>query len=727
MIEKTWVKVLISIAIASLFILIGLILYVFSIREDVVKQFSKVQRSQFENTIFYDSNGQPFHIIRGEEDRRYVELSGVSRNLQKAVVAIEDSRYFNHFGIDVIRLTKVTFDLFIPGRTVQGASTITQQLIKLSLLTPERKISRKIKEIFMAMALETRLSKNKILEFYLNKVYLGNRNYGVENAARNYLGKSSSELSLAESAFIAGLIKKPEGYSPFQNIQQSRKRQLIVLRRMLELGWVSRGQFREAVREKIVIKRERKSELQLAPYFSSHIMLELIKRYGSDRVYGGGLRVYTTLDRKMQTALEESIAKRAARYRTFDQLAGVSLDPASGFVRALVGGLDYHDSEFNRATQAKRQPGSSFKPILYAAALTTGVKANDVFIDEPTSYTREVDGELEIYEPANFSEDHLGPITMAHALRVSNNVVSVKILKQIGYRSLLKTARRFGLEIPIQNGLCLALGCGEVTLLDLVSAYGTFANGGVRQDPVFILKVTDSKGNLLEEYVPLNGETVLSPEQNFQMVRMLQDVVEFGTGRAARIREPSGGKTGTSDRFRDAWFIGFTPELVTGFWAGNDDNRSMTRVVGGGTPARLWKAYMQKIPTPPIRKNFPVNEHFEDYKVCIHSGQLAGDYCPETAWYSLRKDLSPLEYCGLHTGPGTELKICTVSGQLATPVCPPTLIESKKFYAEDQPTTFCEVHQKQEPAGGATHLEKPAGAYFQKQDVTSDIRRLGSQ
>ncbi|MGK0288780.1 MAG: penicillin-binding protein 1A [bacterium] len=687
------IKIFITILILFLVSLVGIFSFS-SFKEKTIREFIQIQKRQNENTIFYDINGEPFHIIRGLEDRRYIPLSQTSSNLQKAVLAIEDTRFFQHLGFDPIRIIGAIFHLIKQRTYAQGASTITQQLVKLTLLTPERTISRKIKEIFMAIALEQEFSKSKILEFYLNKVYLGHRNYGIENAAINYFGKNAKHLNLAESALIAGLIKKPEGYSPFTNLKKARKRQLLVLKRMATLGWISIKDYREAVNYQINIQKSRITDLQKAPYFTNHILLQLKKKYGSNKVYGGGLRVFTTLDRKLQNKLEKTVQKRIRRRRSFDQIAALSIDPKTGFVKALIGGVDFKKSEFNRATQAQRQPGSSFKPFLYSAALLAGIKPNDVFIDEKTQYTREINNQLEIYSPENFSGEYKGSITMAHALRLSNNVVSVKILKKIGIRRLQRTAKKFGISIPAQNGLCLALGCGETTLLQLVSGYSVFANEGKKADPVFILKVTDSKGNILEEYIPYKIPQVLSKNQNFQMVRMLQDVVTYGTGKNAKIARVSGGKTGTSDDHRDAWFVGFTSTLVTGFWIGNDDNRSMRYEQGGGTPALLWKKFMKSIPQPPIQKGFVTNHKFEDFKVCVNSGLRAGPWCKTTAWYPFLKGTAPEKYCDLHPGPQFEFKVCKISGQLATRYCPPTTIETKKFFENQEPTLFCLIHGK---------------------------------
>ena len=707
--------------VLSLLLVVLLISFII-FRLHTIEAFRTAQATQDDNTIFYDIDNQPFHVIRGVEDRKYVKIQHISRNLQMAVIAIEDSRFFRHFGVDPIRVGDAIFRILRFDDNLHGASTITQQLVKMTLLSPDRIFSRKIKEMLMAIALETEFSKAEILEFYLNKVYLGYRNFGVENVSLHYFHKSASELTLAESAFIAGLIKKPEGYSPFVDLKKARLRQITVLKRMLQLRWISADEYQQAYRERILIRRKKENSLQQAPFFVNHILLQLKKKYGHEIVYGGGLRIYTTLDSKMQRAMDQTISDKLVQENSFSEIAGISIVADTGFVKALVGGSDFFKSEFNRATQARRQPGSSFKPIVYSAAISSGIKINDVFFDEPTLYTnvlseteesianqseknhrtaknqnvseekQEIDPSF--YEPANFSNNHKGPITVTHALTTSNNVVSVKILDKIGIGALAKVSERFGIPIPKERGLCLALGCLETTLLNLVSAYTVFPNQGFRVEPTFVLKVTDNRGNVLESFKEPKESRVLSYDNAYQINQLLQNVVESGTGRNAKIDRPSAGKTGTSDDFRDAWYIGYTPDLVTGFWVGNDDNTPMDHEVGGRTPASLWKSYTEKLPVSDYQKDFALNERFEEFLLCDHSGKLATDWCPSVSWYSLRKETSPLEYCHIHQEPNAEVQICTQSGKLATQYCPTDAIEIRFFDHDVIPIDYCDLHYR---------------------------------
>ncbi len=691
-------KAFIISGIAILAALIAVFVAFLFFKASTVKQFKKIQAKENINTVFYDIDRRPFHVTRGDQDRKYVSLSHVSRNLQKAVVAIEDSRFFHHFGFDPIRIVAVIFRNLKPNSAIQGASTITQQLVKLTLLSPEQTLKRKIKELFMAIALEMEYSKAQILEFYLNKVYLGHRNYGVENASLNYFHKTTEDLSIAEAAFIAGLIKKPEGYSPFVNLKKTRERQVLVLKRLRALDWISREEYKAAINERLIIRERKKSGLQTAPYFVSHILLKLKAKYGHNTVYGGGLHIYTTLDSQHQLAMEKVIKNRLSKPRSFEEVAGVSIDPSTGFVKALVGGVDFFKSEFNRVTQAKRQPGSSFKPILYATALVEGIKPNDIFWDEPTQYTRATEEGFEIYEPGNFSGEHLGQITVAYALRTSNNVVSVQILNDIGISKLIPAARLFGINLPGDRGLCLALGCGETTLLNLTDAYTVFANQGYRTEPVFVLKITDNQGNVLEKHSPKPEIRVLSPITAFQMNRLLQDVVNLGTGTAAKTDRVSGGKTGTSDNNRDAWYIGYTADLVSGFWIGNDNNEPMEDEVGGRSPARLWKAYTNSLPKPLIQKDFPITEGFEEYLICDQSGKMATAWCPKKTWYSLDTREPPSEYCDIHSDSEMVLDICNASGKRATEYCPLHEVETKHFITGTEPRERCDIHTGLDPS-----------------------------
>jgi len=686
--KKTWLF------LTSLFVFFSICLIVLflSFSNHVIQEFERVQSFQSNNSVFLDSENRPFHIIRGEEDRKYTELSRIHRNLQLAVVAIEDARFFQHFGFDPIRIIGAALRLLDADASLQGASTITQQLVKLTLLSPEISISRKLKELVIATILEGRYSKSEILEFYLNKVYLGHGNYGVENAALNFFHKTAGEVTLAEGAFIAGLIKKPEGYSPFVDIHKSRQRQVMVLKQLRHLNWISAADYNQAINEQILVRRRKGDDHKIAPHFVNHILLNLKKRYGHHMIYGGGLRIYTTLDRKLQEIMEQIKERQMSELNSFKEIAGVSLDPATGHVKAMIGGRDFFQSEFNRVTQAQRQPGSSFKPILYATALSKGILPNDTFVDEPTQYTRVVNDEVEVYEPGNYSGNHQGRMTMAHALKISNNVVSVQILNEIGIPALVETAKRFGIELNGERGLCLALGCGETSLLELAAAYAVFVNSGYRNEPVFVLKVTDREGTVLESHEPQDPIRVLSANVAFQMNAMLQEVVNSGTGRNARISDVAGGKTGTSDDNRDARFVGVTRHQVTGFWVGNDDNSPMENEVGGRTPALLWREFMQSIPTVPVRESFAINETFEEYLICNHSGLLANSSCPSTSWYVLEKTKAPTQYCPTHNENLLEIQICKTSGKLATEYCPIHEIESRQFEPGTEPQVFCDIH-----------------------------------
>jgi penicillin-binding protein 1A len=561
----------------------------------------------------------------------------------------------------------------------QGASTITQQLVKLTLLSPERTLTRKVREIFMAMALEQSYPKLKLLEFYLNRVYLGNGVYGVEKAAQAYFHKSAAELTLGEAAFLAALMKKPEGYLvpdgqvpdsgpllPLEQLGPLMERHRLVLRSLGELGWVSHEELLAALAEAPVVYRPEPA-LVAAPYFVQEVLKQLRDSLGVRSVSGKGYRVYTTLDATAQQAAEELIGSLPARQTDARQGSLIALDPYSGAVRALVGGVDFHASQFNRATQARRQPGSAIKPIVYATALEQNFRPNSVFVDEPVRYSwddlgnylrlYESDAEVDnllgldgidpetVYAPQNYDSRYGLPalrpdadvaedrrMTLIRALELSSNVIAVQLLDKVGMGPFARQMHRWNLPLRKENGLCVALGCSESTLAELTSAYATFANGGLRVQPVFIRKVTNSDGDVLYEHFPEPPVEVISPWTAFQMRSLLAGVLSRGTGWRARLERPAGGKTGTNDGPRDAWFVGFTPNLVAGVWVGNDNNDVMPHEAGGRTPAGIWHAFMKQALPPYHGETFPEPpEEYVGVRICNVDGRLDYPGCPDSS------------------------------------------------------------------------------------------------
>ncbi|MCZ6471931.1 MAG: transglycosylase domain-containing protein [SAR324 cluster bacterium] len=667
----------------------------------VVRQFELVLANTSNNTVILDREGRTLATVEGLEDRHTVGIDQISTNLQKAVIAVEDRRFFSHRGMDPVRLLGALWANLRSMAYYQGGSTITQQLVKLTLLSSERTLTRKIKEIFMAVSLELQYPKMKLLEFYLNRVYLGNGLYGVEKASRAYFNKASIDLELHEAAFLAALIKKPEGYLqypqaeaetesphlPLHLLKHLQVRMSYVLNVLEKKNWLPRAKVQQAREAKLIVLKP-VPPTRKSPYFVQEVLKELRQSLGISQVAGRGYRVYTTLDPIQQAAAEEAVLRMARDNSGASQAALVAMDTKGGYVRALVGGVDYAVSQFNRATQALRQPGSAFKPIMYAAALEKGITPNEMFVDEPVRYVwshgamqrirgaglelepynsaEEVlstpAGELpDIYEPRNYNDVYgvwVGGtdggqgrekrMTLARALERSSNVIAVQVLDRIGVLPVVRLARRMDISVRGDMGLCIALGCSETTLLDLTAAYGAFANGGMHVKPVFIRKVTNMRGDVLFEHFPEPPEQVFSPWTAFQMRNMLSAVIRRGTGRRARLDRPVGGKTGTNDGPRDVWFIGFSPNLVAGVWLGNDDNREMPSEVGGRTPARMWREFMQKA-LPPEQEDFPLPEApYVTVRTCPVSGQVANPWCPSPIVYNYREREAPTQVCTIH-------------------------------------------------------------------------------
>jgi len=646
----------------------------------VVRQFNEVIAQASNNTLLYDADDNLLAAVEGRQDRHSVPISRIHPYLQKAVVAIEDRRFFAHRGLDPIRLFGALWVDLKSMSYEQGFSTITQQLVKLTLLTPERTITRKVREVFMAIALEQDFPKLKLLEFYLNRVYLGNGVYGMEKASQAYFHKSAAELTLNEAAFLAALIKKPEGYLalppgqtpepgpllPVDRLAPLMERHGLVLRTLAELGWITPEELQQALEEPLVAYQP-EADLVNAPYFVQEVLKQLRDSLGVRSVSGKGYRVYTTLDANAQRVAEQLIGTLGERQTDARQGSLIAMDPYSGAVRALVGGVDFHESQFNRATQALRQPGSAIKPVLYAAALEHNFRPNSVFMDEPVRYTwDELGNYLRLYEsdyqidtmlglgslspdmvytPRNYDQRYGLPalrkdaieaddrrMTLTRALELSSNVIAVQLLDKLGMQPFMRLARRWNLPMRQENGLCVALGCSELALADLTSAYGSFANGGLRVRPLFIRKVTNSDGDVLYEHFPEPPVEVISPWVSFQMRHLLAGVLNRGTGWRARLNRPAGGKTGTNDGPRDAWFIGFTPNLVAGVWVGNDDNTIMPHEAGGRTPAELWQSFMQQVLPPYNGETFPEPpEEYVGVRICNVDGRLDYEGCPDSS------------------------------------------------------------------------------------------------
>ena len=581
-------------------------------------------------TRVYDDNNElidEFFL----EDRKVIKLSECPRYVIQAFVAAEDTRFFEHRGLDYQSITRAFFKNLAAGHIVQGGSTITQQVAKALYLSPERSYRRKIKEALLAYKIDRYLTKEEILNLYLNYIYLGHGTYGIEAASQGYFGKSARHLTLSEVALLAGLPKAPNNFSPFLHPDRSLQRQAYVLQRMLDDGYITAAEKERALATPLRLRSVRPKD-KVAAYFVEHVRRYIMEKYGSDVLYKEGLEVYTTLNLPMQKAARDAVERglqemerRQGYAKGLVQGALLCMDARTGAVRAMVGGRDFSRSEFNRATQSRRQPGSAFKPFIYTAAFDKGLTPSTIMVDSPISFAApsEPNG---VWQPKNFDGTFLGPMTLRHALVHSRNVVTIKVLKEIGVDYAAGYAANMGIASPLARNLTLALGSSGVTLLEMVRAYGVLANQGQRATPLFIKKIVDRTGQVFEENQP-TLEQVIDPRIAFMSAYVMQDVVEQGTGARVRsIGRPVAAKTGTTNDMRDAWFMGFTPSFVTGVWVGFDQERSLGRQeVGGRAAAPIWLYFMEKAVQGTPVEVFPVPEGISFVKVDPNTGASLPD------------------------------------------------------------------------------------------------------
>jgi penicillin-binding protein 1A len=511
-----------------------------------------------------------------------VRVKDMSKYLPEAVIATEDRRFYYHFGVDPIGLLRATVTNLRAGHVVQGGSTITQQLAKNLFLKPERTMSRKIQEMLLALWLEHRFTKDQILEIYLNRVYLGAGTYGVDAAARRYFNKSARDVTLYEAADIAGLLRAPTRFSPAGDRERSAGRAHQVLENMVAAGFITDTQMAAAESQKSQLARVVPVRAG-SRYFADWVA----EQVGSFTGLGNrDLTVVSTLDPKLQDAAERAIdqtLEQDGEKSDVSQGALVAMTP-DGAVRALVGGRSYADSQFNRATQALRQPGSSFKPFVYLAALEHGITPQDRFVDAPIR--------IGDYQPHNYGNKYMGDVSVADAVAHSLNTVAIQVEQRVGVDAVIATAHRLGITSELNRDISLALGTAEVSLMELTGAYAAFASGGDGAWPYGIVEIKDKDGTVIYHRTGSGPGRVIAPEIAAEMIELLVGVVDHGTGRSAQIGRPIAGKTGTTQDYRDAWFEGFTADLVTGVWLGNDDNSPMKNVTGGTLPARTWHAFM---------------------------------------------------------------------------------------------------------------------------------------
>ena len=563
------------------------------------------------------------------EDRKVIKYEDIPKIVIQAFVAAEDARFFQHSGFDMQSMFRAFFKNIEAGRIVQGGSTITQQVAKTLYLSSEKRYMRKIKEALLAYKIDKYLTKEEIITLYLNHIYLGHGTYGIEAASQGYFGKSARDLTLAETALLAGLPKAPSNYSPYLYPERAYQRQAYVLSRMLEDGYITKAEKDRALVTHLRF-RSIKPKDKIAPYFIENIRRYIQEKYGNDVLYKEGLEVHTTLNIQMQKAARDAVEQglreleeREGYEKGKVQGALFAMDAKTGAIQAMVGGRDFNRSEFNRATQSRRQPGSAFKPIIYTAAFDKGMTPSTVIIDAPIVYPDPSQPEG-VWKPNNFDEKFLGPTTLHNALIHSRNIITIKVLEEIGVDYAASYAANLGITSPIERNLSIALGTSVVTLQELVRAYGVLADGGKRVQPFFIRKIVDRTGHVFEETQP-KIEQVIDPRIAFMTSYLMQDVVESGTGqRVKKLGRPVAGKTGTTDDMRDAWFMGFTPSLVAGVWVGFDQEQSLGRhEVGGRAAAPIWLYFAEKALQGTPIEVFPIPEGIVFIKVDPKTGAPA--------------------------------------------------------------------------------------------------------
>ena len=605
------------------------------------------------------------------QDRSLVRLEDMPPDLINAFIAVEDRRFYTHWGVDVIGVCRAVASNVVSGGIESGASTITQQLAKNLFLTFEQTAQRKMKEAVLALRIEQTYSKDEILEMYLNQIYFGDGAYGVQAASRRILGKDVRDLDLAECALLAGLPRNPRDYAPRRHPQRALQRRAVVLKAMQDFGVISGDERTTAAAESLAVPPNPLSTTN-APYFMEMVRQYLEDRFGRAAIYEEGLTVHTTLDLPLQQAAERALEEHLTRLEgdtrapftreaylaasdegkspdpDYLQGAVLSIDAASGALRAVVGGRSFEESPFNRAIQARRQPGSAFKPFVFLAALERGFYPSYMVLDTPVVIE---EPNQPPWSPKNYDLEFRGPVTLRHALEKSLNVPTVKLQEEFGVGPVIEVARAAGITSPIPPVRSIALGTAEVTLEEITYAYAVFANEGIRVEPYFIERIEDRAGNTVEEFRPKRKE-VLPSSYVAELNDMLASTVDVGTGRHSRdlgFTLPAGGKTGTTDDFTDAWFVGFTPKVVTGVWVGYDIKKKIGRGMTGGVAALpVWTEVM-KVATagdPPLPLALP--ENIVRLEVCTETGQPTGPRCPVGTVEIFLPDQVPSETCYLH-------------------------------------------------------------------------------
>jgi 1A family penicillin-binding protein len=632
-----------ALALATGLVLLGGVYSIYALYVDDLPPLSQLSdRLAFQTSQILDRKGRLLYEVHDKDGgkRTLVGLSDIPTQLINATIATEDKDFYTNLGLDPIGLARAVFDNYTKGQIVSGASTITQQLARNVLLTQEERTDqsygRKLREAVLALQISQRYPKDQILEMYLNEVYYGHMSYGVEAAAQTYFGRHVADLTLAESTMLAGLPQAPSQYDPYINFQAAKERQAHVLDRMVAEGYITRMEAEKAKAEPLHLQPQRPAIIE-APHFVMYVRQLLEQKYGTNLLYRGGLKITTTLDLDYNRAAERAIRDQLQylKAQNANNAALVSVDPKTGEILAMVGSKDYFDAgidgEVNVAL-ARRQPGSTIKPILYVAAFMKGWAPATIIVDEPTDFPS-APGQPP-YRPHNFDLLFSGPMTIRSALATSKNIPAVKALMFVGIPDFVKVADSLGIRVekPEIYGLSLALGAGETRLLDLVGAYATLDNKGIRVPPVAILRIEDRQGNVLEQYKPPEGRQLVGPVQAYMITSILSDNTAReplqGANSPLKLTRPAAAKTGSTDDYKDSWTIGYTPTLVAGVWVGNTDGTPMKEVVGSLGAGRIWHQYMETVTAGTPVVDFAPPPDLREEKVCRETGQAPTPDCP---------------------------------------------------------------------------------------------------
>jgi penicillin-binding protein 1A len=608
----------------------------------------------------YAADGTLLTDLYAVENRVEIPLSDIPENMQAATISIEDRRFFQHKGVDVEAVLRALFINIQKGRIEEGGSTITQQYVKNTFITPERTLTRKVKEAALAYQVEQKYSKKKILEKYLNTIYFGHNCYGLETTAEVFFGKQAKDLTLAECALLAGCIRAPNHYSPYAHPDRAIRRRALVLKKMVESGYITQEEADAAINEPVQLKEIVEKQVP-APYFIEYVKQQILedKRFGStaseraNSLFKGGLRIHTTIDLKKQSDAENAVFSTLDRENDPDA-ALVCLNPKTGEIVAMVGGKDFTARKFNLAVQGHRQPGSAFKTFVLATALKEGVPATKTY--SAGTFTVAMPGKD--WTVTNYSKQSYGSMTVREATIHSVNCVYARMIMDVGPQKVVDMAKRLGIVTPLNPNPAIALGGLKtgVSPLEMASAYGTLANSGTYCKPFAIKKVTDANDRIIYETETQKKE-VLEPSLAYQTTNILEDVIKFGTGKKANIGRPAAGKTGTTNDYKDAWFVGYTPDLVASTWVGYSDklvpmtNVHGVRVAGGTFPAQIWAKFMSLAHEDIPRSDFAVpDQEMVTLRICAESGLRANSSCPHVVKQSFVKGTQPKRYCDIHVG-----------------------------------------------------------------------------